>query len=254
MPSERIDVVMPMYEYPETVHETLNAFVKNTPTFSRQPFSTKLIVVDDCSPIKKFDSWYFLEGIADKYVRHKVNLGIGPTLSELLRNAATDWVVILEADALVPEGWLEKALAERDRLLTDYPNLAWLGFKVVDRNGRIVFLYRILDENGETIELPLGDDPENPAYNQTKVCTAVSNVCSLINRRAFLKVFGPDYELKKQWIDADIGMRLRKLGYITIASSVLSFTHIKPHIPTEQDQKDHDYFKGKWRKNNEEGR
>lgn len=243
---EKICIIMPAYKRHNIIRKALEAYHKHT--FETSKVIPHLIMVHDSPVTKKERDFY--ESVCDQFFTNSRNCGISHSLNRAFLRANSDWVIILESDCIVHESWLQKLVAERDKLLSYYNKLAWIGFRVLDEKGKIVFFYRNMNEVGESVNLPIGDDPEQREYNQMKEVDSVSNVCSFIRREAWLEIKGADRFLKRQWVDADIGLRLKQKGWQTIADPNVSFTTIAPHEKSDQDITDHDYFKNKWREIN----
>lgn len=242
---QTIDVVMPVYDTPENVERTIASFFGSTYGFTA---NFRLLVLNDGSPGTDED-WSNVKTASDEYI-HRSNKGIGATLNDLIIGMAkSEWVIILESDALAPHDWFNRVVEQLSLTLLDHPKMAWMGFKIVDDVGDMVFYYREMNAVGDTIGLPLGKDASAPYYNVRRPVTQVSNVCSVINRKAFIEIGGADPNLKKQWVDSDIGMALNDKGYQVIANPKISIGHTRPHVPAQQDAEDYGYFLTKWREN-----
>lgn len=237
-----IDIVMPVYGEPLQTMDTINSFFKETSSFNEK---FRLIIINDGST-GTTEEWSPVEKAADVYIKRE-NKGISATLNELIiKHAKSEWVIIVESDAIAPIGWFNKILERKEEIVKRIPDTKWIGFRITDSEGNMVFYYRDCNEIGETIGLPLGADGSQPYYNILRPVTHVSNVCSIINREAFIGIDGADEKLKKQWIDTDIGMSINKNNWMVIADPSISFIHNRPHVPIEQDVEDYKYFREKW--------
>lgn len=246
MPTEEIDIVMPFHNRLETLRTTLDAFHMHTVNLPGEMYKYRLILANDGSNQKTDLDWKFAKNACNLYLRSATNRGIGHTMQALMNKVKTKWAVVLESDCLVHKDWLEEILKERYRLMEKYPKLGWLGFKILAPNSKMVFFYRTMDQKGETIDIPLGDDPFDPQYCELKETTAVSNVCSLVRMAAWKDCGGTDILLRRQWVDADLGLKMTRRGWTVLASPNVAFVHNAPHEPEMQDRKDHAFFKQKW--------
>ncbi|KKK79903.1 hypothetical protein LCGC14_2828830, partial [marine sediment metagenome] len=148
---------------------------------------------------------------------------------------------------LVPSHYAKRMLENAEKEKKVYPKLAWMGFKVLKPDKTMQFYYRDLDDYGESLQMP-GSDPKAVENNELHITTAPAAPAYIMNREAFLNIGMADGNLKRQWIDADIGMKLKHKGYVAMANPNISFVHTSQHTGTQLDVIDHDYFKSKWRK------
>ncbi len=232
----KLDIVMTTYN---RYDEAANAIFKIKRTIDKD---CRLIIVDDGSNDARIQK--FGEQNSDVYWGFKENEGLGAAMNFALNIAETDWIVYVESDCLVYEDWIDDIKHEIKKL---DDNVAWMGFKVVKNSNEMAFFYRNLDEYGETRGLPSSPYPKHASNNGVHLVDAPCNVISVFNKKALDNISGPDPKLRRQWIDADLGMQFKQAGYKCIANGHLTFTHLADHITENQDVSDYNYYKEKWK-------
>lgn len=232
----KLDVVMLVFERYELLKTTL-PLLKST----LGP-DNRLLVYDDGSKDARVRE--LITTHADEVVICDKNKGIGHGLKTMLEYVTTEHFIYVESDCKVYNGWVQDVEKEIENYMHD--TVAWMGFKIVKNPKEMAFFYRNLDEMGETIKLPSSSDPAHPDNNGINRVTAPANVLSVYSKSALKKIGGPDPNLKRQWIDADLGLSFEKANYVCLANGALTFTHLTTHNCQNQDVKDHQTFKEKW--------
>lgn len=201
----------------------------------------KLWVIDNGSTIKDIEK---ITASADHYKKFPRNIGIAAAINEMTKLSTEKYFIYVESDCLVHQNWVydvERELKEHEL------NLAWMGFKILKKDGTMAFFYRNMNDEGESLEMP-SSDPRDPDNNGINIVDAPCNVLSVFNTEALRDVGGINENLIGQWIDSDLGMRLKQKKWKCIANGKIEFIHTHDHKETYRDVVDHDLFKNTWSK------
>lgn len=189
----------------------------NAPTFTKialdsiraqTPEPYEVIVVDNGS---KPETLEFLRSIDDPHVRviyNEKNLGFGRGNNIGLAHARGEYVVILNNDVVVTEGWLDGLLAPFDRI-------PWLGV-TAPRSNVIAGDQVVTDAlyNDEPGLVRYANERRRRWKQQGYVTERVIGFCMCVDRRVIDEVggFDPIYGLGN-FEDDDLCIRIRAAGY-----------------------------------------
>ncbi len=242
---EKIDVIFPVYNNAKLANVCLKHLMGGYNWMGVGGVKPRIIVVDDAST----EDVSFLQNKDIVLLKHKFNTGIARALNDASELIESEWFIWIESDTLVTLKEIIMAIDRRNELLKKHPKLAWLGFKSLQPNGEMQFFYRNMDKFGNSVNMPSSSDPDAEENNGIRIVDAPANPFYLMRKEALKDIGGADNNLKRQWIDADLGMKLKQTDWIAIADGSMEFFHLNPkkHL-NEQDVKDHDYFKSKWRR------
>lgn len=224
------------------VHNRRKEVLENFPKLRdsiKPPY--KLWVIDNGSNIKDMGK---LTEAADKCVKFPRNIGIAAAINKMTKLSSEKHFVYIESDCLVHDKWLEEVNKELEK---NEDNLAWMGFKILKTDGTMAFFYRNMDDSGESLIMP-SPDPKHSDNKGIKIVDSPCNVLSVFNVEALQDVGGINENLIGQWIDSDLGMRLKQKNWKCIANGNIEFIHTNEHKEVYQDVLDHDLFKNTWRK------
>jgi len=245
MSSQLEDVIMMVYGRCDVAKDTIVRAIQ------KAGCQFRLIVVDDGSNESSFKEFVMNLPVPATYVQHDQNWGIGVSLNDGVRNVKpeSEWFTVIDSDIDFEDAWLLKVKNARKLFSEDAQfggKVAWIGFRVVDANNKMVFFYRMLDNFGQTLFVPTSTDPSDKENLGSVVCTAPAAPCYTFKKDAFLAIGGADNSLRKQWIDADLGVRLNKAGFGAIATSLMSVVHLVSHEDNREDVLDFVYYSRKW--------
>jgi len=141
-----IDVLLPFYGDPQQLREAVNSVLAQTSPHWR------LIVVDDCFPGERVQSW--LEGLDDPrvvYRRNARNLGVNRNFQHCLELAEAEHVTFLGGDDVMLPRYVElvSAAAETSGAAMVQPRV-----RVIDHDGRSV---GTLTDRVKSVLLPRGE-------------------------------------------------------------------------------------------------
>lgn len=96
-------IVIPCYILPDKDAELLTFLRRCLESIRRHTEDYELILVDNGSPI----GGDYMRGTADIYVRNQENLGYAVAVNQGVKLARGEWLVVMNDDVEVMDGWLE---------------------------------------------------------------------------------------------------------------------------------------------------
>ncbi|WP_162901382.1 glycosyltransferase [Breoghania sp. L-A4] len=195
-----IDVIVPVYNGFDHLKPLFDSLRRNTST----PF--RLLVIHDASPDPRIEP--LLERLLDGFdnpllLRNEVNLGFVRSVNRAVEHASNDFV-LLNADTIVPPGWLERLMAPigRDRTIastTPFSNAATIcSFPDFCHDNRM-----LRGESVESVDAAFGRI--RPPVQPIELPTAIG-FCMGVNRDVWRKIgpfdaeaFGLGYGEENDW-------------------------------------------------------
>gem|GEM_PF-312963 len=143
-----------------------------------------------------------------RYLRNISNEGFGETCNRGAAVATGEFVLFLNNDTKVGDGWLE-AFVEAARL----PNTGYVGAKLVYPDGRLQEAGGMIWRDGSAWNYGNGQDPSDPMFNYIRKVDYCSAAAAMMPRKLFqdLGGFSPEFE-KAYYEDTDLCMRIRQSG------------------------------------------
>ena len=208
--SRSVAVIILSWNGEHYLEKFLPSVVQHTPVSL-----AKIIVADNGSTdnsesvVKKYSSVEFLP--------LKKNYGFADGYNKAIEQTNADWIVLLNQDVEVTEGWLEGLLNQ----ISLHPKLGACQPKILSLNQRSHFEYAgaaggFLDKYGypfcrgrifDSIE-----EDKNQYNNETEIAWA-SGACMLVNRNAYLQAGGLDDLFFAHMEEIDLCWRLKNLDY-----------------------------------------
>ncbi len=196
------------------VYKNRNLFLANLRQNQSFLKGSELIIVDDApDPLLQ-------EAVKDlwpdaRYLRNRQNLGFGLSVNRGVRQAGSDFVLLLNSDVVLTDS---KILDAHSTLRND-PNLFAVSFAQTEKDGRTVGANR-------------GYFRDGLFHHSPKDCRQACPILwpeggsALVNKKLFLKLggysglFAPFY-----WEDVDLGYRAWKSGYGTLFNPDIKVIH-----------------------------
>jgi GT2 family glycosyltransferase/glycosyltransferase involved in cell wall biosynthesis len=164
----------------------------------------EVIVVDNNSD----DETPNLLGLLNlKYIKSKVNLGFVKGCNLGAASAKGDYIVFLNNDAVVTDGWLE-ALIDTYKI---HKNIGLVGSKIIYPDGRLQEAGGIIFKDGTGENYGKNDHPGKFQYNYVREVDYCSGASIIIKRSLFdeLKGFDELYQ-PAYYEDTDLAFRVRQ--------------------------------------------
>lgn len=198
-----VSIVVPAHNHYETTLRCLDAVLRNT-----REIAYELILADDASSDATRTIEHVVENV--QVVRNEENIGFLHTCNRALRSATGRWLVLLNNDTLVTDGWLSQLL----RLAERYPNVGMVGPKLLYPNGKLQEAGGIVWRDGSAWNYGRGGDPRRPEYNYVRDVDYVSGACICVRRKLWQQFDGFDPRFAPAYYeDTDLAFAIRAHGY-----------------------------------------
>jgi GT2 family glycosyltransferase len=197
-----VSIVIPVYG--ELVW-TLNALDSLLRHASR--FSFEIIVMDDVSPDLTGELLPYVAGI--RHVRRVSNGGFIASCNEGAALATGRYVVMLNNDTRVVDGWLDELIGSFAR----WPAAGLVGSKLHYADGSLQEAGGIVWRDGSASNYGRGDDPNRPNYSHARQVDYISGCAIALPLDLWRALDGFDaYFAPAYCEDVDLAMRVRAAG------------------------------------------
>ena len=183
----------------------------------------EVLIGDDCSTDRTIDVVGRIGGVV-QLVRHAKNLGFLRNCNETAKSARGKYLVFLNNDTFVQDGWLDGLIGPFER----FANAGLVGSMLLSADGRLQEAGGIVWNDGSAWNYGRNDDPDLPRYNYLKDAEAPEfnylkdvdycSGCSIAVRHdlwnelgGFDERYSPAY-----YEDVDLAFSLRARGYRTL--------------------------------------
>ncbi len=195
-------IVIPVYNKWEYTAACLRSLAE---TPCRAAF--EVIVVDDQSSDETAARLAGIEGLV--HLRNEKNLGFVGSCNRGAEQARGRFVVMLNNDTQVIEGWLDALLATFER----FPDTGLAGARLVYPDGSLQEAGGIVFSDGSGWNYGRGDDPERPEYRFVREVDYCSGACIAIPTTLFRELDGFDPRYAPAYYeDTDLAFRIRERG------------------------------------------
>ncbi len=212
-----VSIIVPVYNQWQYTAQCLTSIIKSV-----QNVSYEIILADDCSNDETSQAADYLENI--QIVRPEQNQGFLLNCNHAAQYAKGDYIVLLNNDTVVHEGWLEAlvSVAEQDK------NVALVGSKLVYPDGTLQEAGGIVWRDGSAWNYGNGDNPAKPEYNYLKQVDYISGASILIRKICWQELGGFDTRyIPAYYEDTDLAFELAHKGYKVIYQPKSVVTHFE---------------------------
>ncbi|WP_081667877.1 glycosyltransferase [Metapseudomonas resinovorans] len=216
---------------------------------TRYPHYELLLIESDPSAGEVRDWLKALEGMGEARLRTvwpaAAQLGVAAALNLAAGQAKGEYLLMLSPDtAVIDEQWLDELVNHAQR-----PEVGVVGGKLLAADGTIRHAGLILGLEGPVGRPFVGESPNAPGYLQRlqvdQDYSAVSRDCLMIARELYEALGGIAEDLPERYVDADICLRARQAGYLTVwaASAKLMLDADETPVASGDEQ---DAFYARW--------
>ena len=169
--------------------------------------SFEVILVDDASSDQTQKAVQQVHGI--QYLRNEENQGFIRSCNRGAESARGAFLVFLNNDTEVSEGWLERLAETFERV----PDAGLVGAKLVYPNGRLQECGGLIFSDGDGWNYGKHDDPEKPEYQYLREVDYCSGACIMLRTPVFRELGGFDEVYAPAYYeDTDLAFRIRAHG------------------------------------------
>jgi len=184
--------------------------------------SMEILLIDDASPDPETAQFASIPGLT--YMRNESNLGFVDSCNRGAREAQGEFLVFLNSDTQVTEGWLDRMLDT----FSEIPNAGLVGSKLLYPDGTLQEAGGIVWQDGSAWNYGKGERATNPDFNHARRVDYCSGACLAIPRNLFVDLglfdleFAPGY-----YEDADLAFRVRQAGREVWYQPAVTIYHVE---------------------------
>ena len=209
-------IIVPVHGRPDLTEKCLRSLAERTdgPSF-------EVIVIDDLAP-EHAPVWDALENA--HVIHNDENLGYLRSNNRAAKDARGDFLVLLNNDTEVREGWL-RALVTRAE---SAPDVGVVVPKLLFMDGAMQEAGAIIFDDGSGWNYGRGLDPDKPELNYAREVDYGSGACLLVRADLWRRVGGFDERYVPMYYeDADLCFAARDAGYSVVFEPTAAVFHVE---------------------------
>jgi len=211
----RVSIVIPVYNKVALTSACLNSLAE-----AGSETAFEVIVIDDCSSDETPD--YLAECQGLRALRNEENAGFIDSCNRGAAEARGDFLVFLNNDTTVTEGWLDALIAPFD----GGEGVGIVGARLVYPDGRLQEAGGIVFSDASGWNYGKGGDPAAPQYGFLSEADYVSGACLAIRRSDFDAVGGFDTRFRPAYYeDTDLCFQMRARGKRVLVQPACTIIH-----------------------------
>jgi O-antigen biosynthesis protein len=202
-PHPTVSIIVPVFNNLSLTLECLVSIKR----FTDERVTYEVIIADDASTDQTGKILPLVKGA--RYLKNEQNLGYLLNCNRAASKARGEYVLFLNNDAQVTEGWLFALVnAFRSR-----PNAGAAGPRIMFPNGRLQEAGVTINRDCTTNMVGLHDDPARAQYRFARRVDYCSGACLMVASACFAKVGGFNEALAPAYCeDVDLCLKLRRKG------------------------------------------
>ncbi len=183
-------------------------------------YSFEVIVVDDLSSDETASKLEQIGGLTN--LRNKRNLGFVGSCNHGAQHARGEYLVMLNNDTQVTEGWLDELIDTFER----EPEAGLVGSRLVYPDGSLQESGGIIFNDGSGWNYGRGQQAENPKYNFLRESDYCSGACIILKTAYFHKLGAFDERYAPAYYeDTDLAFRVRESGLKVFVQPLSTVIH-----------------------------
>jgi GT2 family glycosyltransferase/glycosyltransferase involved in cell wall biosynthesis len=198
-----VSIIIPVYGQLHFVLGCLDSLAAH-----RSRFSVEIVLVDDASP-QASETWRLEAMPWIRYHRRSQNGGFGDACNEGVKAARGRFVVLLNSDVRVAQGWLDELIGSFEL----FPKAGLVGSKLFNADGSLQEAGGIFWQDGSAWNYGRDQDPNHPKYCFARQVDYVSGAAIALPIQVWRDFGGFDPAYRPAYCeDADLAFRLRERG------------------------------------------
>jgi GT2 family glycosyltransferase len=211
----RVSIVIPVYNQWAYTAACLRSLAE-----AECRSSFEVIVVDDQSSDETAEQLREVEGLIR--IRNDENLGFIDSCNRGAEAARGEYLVMLNNDTQVLDGWLDALLETFKR----FPDTGMAGARLVYPDGKLQEAGGIVFGDGTGWNYGRGDDAQRPEYLYTREVDYCSGACIMIPLSLYRELGGFDERYKPAYYeDNDLAFQVREQGYKVRVQPAATIVH-----------------------------
>ena len=208
-----VSIIVPVYnEYPVTMR-----CLASIAEFSTVPY--EVILADDCSTDETATITDRVDGL--QHIRHEQNMRFLKNCNAAAKYAKGDFLLFLNNDTTVTEGYLEALLAP----MKD-PSIGVTGPKLLFPDGKLQEAGGIIWRDASGWNFGRADNPELPKYNYRRETDYVSGAALMIRASLWQSIGGFDETFAPAYYeDTDLCFAARDIGFKVVYEPTATVVH-----------------------------
>jgi GT2 family glycosyltransferase/glycosyltransferase involved in cell wall biosynthesis len=212
-----VSIIIPAYNKFELTFQCVASII-----LSSNRCSYEVIVADDCSTDDTTKIKSFIDNV--KVTVNETNLGFVRNCNNAARTTKGRYLVFLNNDTEVGNGWLDEMLAVFER----FDKVGAVGPKLTYPNGKLQEAGGIIWENGEPWNAGRDGNPFDPQWNYVRQCDYLSGAALMIPLVVWNEIGGFSDEFAPAYFeDADLAFKVRAAGYRTVYTPHAEVIHFE---------------------------
>jgi GT2 family glycosyltransferase/glycosyltransferase involved in cell wall biosynthesis len=201
-----VSIVIPVHNKFELTYHCVASLI-----VSSNRCSYEVIVVDDCSDDKTTDIKDVIGNV--EVIVNEENLGFLRNCNKAAAQARGRYIVLLNNDTEVGDGWLDELLDVFER----FERVGAVGAKLVYPDGKLQEAGGIVWDNGEPWNLGRDGNPFDPHWNYVRQVDYLSGAALAVPKAVWDEVGGLSDEFAPAYYeDTDLAFKVRAAGYRTL--------------------------------------
>jgi len=210
-----VSIIIPVYNQWKYTASCLRSIVQ-----ARNEADFEVIVVDDHSQDQTARRLASVEGL--ELISNPQNIGFVGSCNRGAEAARGKYIVLLNNDTQVLDGWLDSLLETFER----FPDTGLAGARLIYPDGRLQEAGGIVFRDGSGWNYGRDDQADRPEYSYTREVDYCSGACVILPASLFhqLNGFDPRYA-PAYYEDTDLAFRVREAGFKVRVQAATTIIH-----------------------------